>query len=96
MGGATTTGPCAGQCFGVLAATVGTNFVFGIDPLCAQVTTKAGGIVCGGVEAGRTLTVNGKPLACGGQGQVLPGPRAGGYCVVAPAGLDPDAYFLVY
>jgi hypothetical protein len=80
----------------VLSATVGVNLIFGIDTLCAQVTTKATGIVCGGLDAGRPLTVNGKSLSCGGQGQVLPAPRAGGYCMVAPAGLDPDAYFLVY
>jgi hypothetical protein len=70
--------------------------IFGIDALCAQITTNATGIVCGDLDAGRTFTVNGKPLPCGGQGQVLPAPRAGGYCVVSPAGLDPDAYFLAY
>jgi hypothetical protein len=96
MGGATKTGPCAGQCFGVLSADLEIPFVFGVDALCAQVTTKATGIVCGSVESGRPFTVNGKPLTCGGQGQVLPAPRAGGYCMVSPAGLDPDAYFKVY
>jgi hypothetical protein len=96
MGGATTTGPCAGQCFGVLSATLNVDFIFGTDALCAQVTTKATGIVCGDIEAGRPITVNGKPLTCGGQGQVLPASRAGGYCVVAPAGLGTAAYFLVY
>jgi hypothetical protein len=76
---------------------VGTNLIFGVDALCAQVTTKATGIVCGDLAVGRPLSVNGRPLACGGQGQVLPAPRAGGYCVVSPAGLDdPSAYFGFY
>ena len=85
-GGSGGTGPCASLCSSptMLAAQSDSVANLGTGAGCFQSSFPINGYSCGNMS-GRTFSVNGQPVTCGGNA-TLPAMLNGGYCFQATAG----------
>jgi hypothetical protein len=92
--GSTGTDPCASFCASpkVFGGPTYQSGSLGAGATCGETTATLTGINCGNVT-GRTLSVNGTVVNCGGTNLVAPPKVNGGYCFQASAGGNTSAYY---
>jgi hypothetical protein len=81
--------PCASFCAGPDEITWEGSYQsgdLGTGTTCRQTTQEAVGINCSNFTGGKQLSINGVPMTCNNQNQLLPTPVDGGYCIQSTAG----------
>lgn len=91
-------GPCAAYCSDPVVFPGGNynSGNLGSNATCHETTGNINSGVCGNMQSGRTLSINGVQMSCNGAPWSLPPAEDGGYCVTTTSGGFDWAYFVTW